>query len=333
MRQKNDLLKWLLIFIISVISFSLMALFIRPSGIVLGTTISPHYAEELGLNARDILIDAHRQLGMRHFRIPVHWWRYEHYEGEFNFSELDELLDYADNNNLHITLAVGQKVPRWPECFDPFWVEDYSQADYEVALMNFLQQVLARYADRPSIRRWQVENEAYFPFGECRKLRPEFVQLEKNVVRSVVPNRMIQTTVSGEQSFWAMSALRADIVGASLYRTVASPGIGHLTFPHIPFWYRAQATLTRLIGSRVIISELQAEPWGVHSIDRDQDNFTQVALEAFPASRLREQVYFAKATGIREIYLWGIEWWYLLKVKGESALWNEVGDLIDDYVD
>jgi GH35 family endo-1,4-beta-xylanase len=331
MRSQYSLAILISIFLFSVFVLAMLALFLRPSTIIFGATVSPHYADELGVNVEDVLRDAHQQLGIRHFRIPVHWWRYEPFENEFNFSELDNLISYADESGLHITLAIGQKVPRWPECFTPSWAEDYSQPDYELALLNFTQQVIARYADSPSVRRWQVENEAFFPFGECRELKPDFVELEYKIARSVLMNRAIQTTTSGEQAFWASGALRADIVGASLYRTVASPGLGYLSFPHTPLWYRAQATLVSLVGAKPIISELQIEPWGVHEIDKNSEKFTKIAVDAFPVERIEEQVYFARATGMRDIYFWGIEWWYLIRQRGDVNGWNKIAEIVDKY--
>lgn len=322
---------WLFLLALTIISISFLALFIRNKDISFGATLSPHYSEELGFEVEEILRMAYFELGLRNFRIPVHWWRYEAFEGDYKFEELDSIIKFAEDHGLHITLAIGQKVPRWPECFSPDWTDEYSQQDFELAKIEFLKQVLARYSDSKAIRRWQVENEPYFPFGECRQIRPEFVKLQKDIVRSIITDRPIQSTTSGEQAIWALKAGQADIVGASLYRTVSNPVIGYFTFPHSPLWYRAQATLVSLIGARPIISELQAEPWGVYEFDFDAEDFAQKGINAFPPSRLEEQVDFAINTGIREIYFWGIEWWYLLRSKGDSSLWWKASELINRY--
>ena len=46
---------------------------------------------------------------------------------------------------------------------------------------------------------------------------------------------------------------------------------------------------------------------------------------------LRSNVQFAKNTGLSEIYIWGVEWWYWLKEKqNNSTVWNEAKKLFEE---
>ena len=69
-----------------------------------------------------------------------------------------------------------------------------------------------------------------------------------------------------------------------------------------------------------MISELQAETWFPESIA----NRTPAEWSAaFTPDDLAQNVAFAARTGISETNLWGAEWWYWLKLRGDSGLWNE----------
>ena len=43
------------------------------------------------------------------------------------------------------------------------------------------------------------------------------------------------------------------------------------------------------------------------------------------AERMKDRIDYGVATGMRQINLWGAEWWYWLKaVKGDPSVWNTV---------
>jgi hypothetical protein len=45
--------------------------------------------------------------------------------------------------------------------------------------------------------------------------------------------------------------------------------------------------------------------------------------------QFRENIEFARKTGLDTFYLWGAEWWYWLKEKqNNSEIWNEVRNLL-----
>jgi hypothetical protein len=48
--------------------------------------------------------------------------------------------------------------------------------------------------------------------------------------------------------------------------------------------------------------------------------------------RLRDRIKYGVATGMKDIYLWGPEWWYYMKVKrAEPKLWDTAKDELAKY--
>jgi len=47
------------------------------------------------------------------------------------------------------------------------------------------------------------------------------------------------------------------------------------------------------------------------------------------AERLRDRFEYGRATGMKEMYLWGAEWWYWRKVKlNEPSVWETAKEAI-----
>lgn len=287
-----------------------------------GVTYSTVYAEELGLDVEESYLAVLDELQPASIRIPVYWSRYEYASMSFNFDELDWMMDEAAAREIPVTLAIGNKVPRWPECFIPEWYGE----EYQEGLRDYLYVSVVRYRDHPALARWQVENEPYFPFGECPTLDTELLREEVLLVRKLDPETPIQQTTSGEQSFWAFHAMGSDILGVSLYREVKNGVTGPFIFPLNPTWYRVQSVVAHLFADRVVISELQMEPWGVAEYVEDQKSLE--AYDHFTAEELAAHMEFASQTGMDEVSLWGVEWWYYLKEMGDDRLWEKGKELM-----
>lgn len=311
-----------IIIFVSLIVLGALILIARPASgeITIGATFSETYAESFGLNAREVYLAALDDLGLKHIRLPVYWNEIETIRDEYDFTELDWYFLEADKRGVSITPAIGQKVPRWPECYHPDWSIPLTDDEFESEILEFISTVVNRYKDHPALKRWQVENEVFFPFGECPNLIKSLEGDERRLVRALDPDTPIQLTVSGEQSLYLFRALSADVLGASMYRHAKTPGGIELVFPYPPVFYRLQAVLSSLAGTRVIISELQMEPWGLHVYLEAGDY--EAAYQAFSSQDMLGQFEFAQRTRIPEVYLWGIEWWYYLKQQGNDAMWE-----------
>lgn len=280
-----------------------------------GVTFSPRTAYEYGTDARESYTALLDEMEVRLIRLPLYWDEVEPVDDAYSFGEIDWYLDEAAKRNARVTLVVGMKVPRWPECYVPGWVGVDGQVN---ELREYIETVVVRYKDHPALLRWQVENEIRFPFGECAV--PDLTSFDGEValVRELDDNTPIQVTVSGEQEFWADSVRQADVLGVSMYRFAWNKSLGLIVFPHPSSYY----SLHRLaLGNSIetaIISELQAEPWFVGALPIS----TADRYDMFPAERLHDHVRFALATEFSEAYLWGAEWWYALRMAGEPRLWD-----------
>lgn len=281
-----------------------------------GVTFSSRYAASLGVDPRVAYRAVLDDLGVRRVRLPVYWDATEPQEGSYHFDDLAWYLDEAAARGVALTLAVGMKVPRWPECHIPSWVTNEGR---NAALLRYVEALVTRFASHPAVARWQVENEPHFPFGVCPDADLALLADEIALVRRLDPGTPVQLTVSGEQEPWATSAAAADVLGVSMYRFAWNPLTGLVVFPHPAAYYALHARSVARVVDAVIISELQAEPWFV-----DGARPTTVAEQyaAFTAERLHDHVRFAQQTGISEAYLWGVEWWYALHVAGEPRLWE-----------
>ncbi len=292
----------------------------------LGVTFSLRYAGDIGLNWREAYLATLDDLGVKKIRIPVYWDLTEPKEGEYNFADLDWQLEEAQKRNAEIILAIGQKVPRWPECAIPEYVKN-DDAKRKTELAKFIEVVVNRYKNNPSVRYWQVENEPFLKFGECPALDVNLLDNEIAIVRKIDPSRKIIITDSGELSLWTNAEKRADIFGTTMYRTIYSNKYGFYTYPIGPRFFQFKYWMNRLIVGQknAIVIELQAEPW-IAGWTTNQPLANQFV--SMNVDKLRENVSFAKKVGFPEIYLWGVEWWYWLKItQNHPELWNTAREM------
>ncbi|MFH1632222.1 MAG: hypothetical protein ABIA47_04400 [bacterium] len=294
------------------------------TGPELGVTFSTLHAEELAGNWADVYWATVDELGVRNLRVPVYWSEVESVQGEYDFSGLNWIMNEAEAHGASVTLAVGVKVPRWPECFIPEWAADLSREDQRAVAVEFVKEVVGQYKDHPALARWQVENEPLFYFGECPF--PDLLRVaeETDAVRNLDPDHPILSTTSGEQGIWVFRSSAIDEIGASLYRMVWNDLLGYLAFPYRPEFYAIQRIVASALVQKVIISELQAEPWIYGEL---MDASVDEQYEAFTAEDLIDNVEFARRTGVDEIFLWGVEWWYYLRLEGDDRLWSAAMEL------
>jgi hypothetical protein len=294
----------------------------------LGVTFSKRYAEDIGLNWKEAYIAMLDDLNMKKIRIPVYWDLVEAEEGSYDFSDLDWEMNEARKRNADIVLAVGQKVPRWPECAIPSWASTSDRKRKE-SLLEFIDTVVKKYRNEPAIKYWQVENEPFLPFGICPALDVDLLDKEIDLVRKEDPSRKVIITDSGELSLWVRAASRADVFGTTMYRTIYKKGLGYFDYPIGPRFFQVKAFLNKIAakqGNNIVI-ELQAEPW-ISGYTTNQPLDEQ--FKSMNSSKLTENVSFARKVGFPEIYLWGVEWWYWLKVsQSHPELWETAKGLFN----
>ncbi len=288
-----------------------------PSDPSWGVTFSPRYARSLGLDAGEAYHWMVGDLGVKHMRFPLYWDEIERTSGTYDFSDVDWYLWDAASHGIEVTLVVGQRSPRWPECHIPSWVPD-NASGRNAALLDYVRAATIHFKDHPAIVRWQVENEPFFSaFGRCPPMDPNILEAEISLARST--GKPVQLTASGELEFWTPSARRADVLGVSLYRKSWNQWTGYVSYPLPPAFYRLRSWVVRPFVRDVVISELQAEPW-FPDLSLALDPAQGAAL--FVAQDIKDHAAFAAKTGVPEAYFWGVEWWYFMRQHGDPTYWD-----------
>jgi len=286
-----------------------------------GVTISRPYAEELKLKPDEVLTAALDELKIRRFRVPAYWSLVEPQQAKWDWINLDKDLAAIGARQGKVVLAIGQKLPRWPECWIPDWAMSLDQGSRENELKNYLTETVNRYRDNPSISVWQVENEPGFPFGTCLKIRAGLFEEEVALVRKLDPSRPIASTDSGELALWTMGK-KVDQLGISIYRVVVSP-IGIWRYWFVPpqlYLRKAQFLSWFMRDPHIYVSEFQMEPWVDPSI---LGTTVEQQMKTFDLKQMQDNIAFAKRSSLSTIDYWGVEWWYWMKtVKNHPEFWE-----------
>jgi hypothetical protein len=309
---------------IAVFSIWLLAQKDMPEDITYGMSFNTPYARELGLDWKETYDAILDDLEVRHLRLAAHWPMVEPVSGVYNFVELDYQIDRAQEVGATVVLAVGRRLPRWPECHIPQWVRPLVAEEQQSAQLRYIEQVILRYKNSPAVTVWQVENEPFlraFAFEHCGELDVDFLEKEIALVRELDPTRQILVTDSGNLGMWHGAYSRGDMFGTSVYVHFWNPELGQFRTVLPPWVYIVKDNFMALVyGEKpTLLIELSAEPWLLEPIvDVPLDvQFTRMNLEKF-----EDIITYAEKTHFDTQYLWGAEWWYWLHLQGRSEMWE-----------
>lgn len=289
-----------------------------------GASFSVKHANDIGLNWRQAFTEITNELNLKKIRLMSYWDLIEPVPGYYLFHDLDWQMDEAQRKGIKVSLAIGIRQPRWPECHEPDWAKPLiTNKDYD-ALYAYMTAVVERYRNHPALESYQLENEALLRvFGECVDFNQDRLHKEMEMVRQLDPNHPIYMSLNGQTELPTQGPY-PDAYGYSIYRRnwVKEAGF-YVDYPYLPSWYSGRGQLIKwYTGKPVFIHELQLEPWGPRQaweiLPHEQDYTMSV-------SRLRTTMKYARETEIKEIYLWGSEWWYWRKtVMNDPSIWNAV---------
>ena len=303
--------------------------------LVLGTSFIPAYAESLGLDAQETMDALINDLGVRHFRLVSYWNQAEPEQGKYDFSLLDWQFAKAESVGAQVTLSLGLRQPRWPECHMPDWAKmlpsGAEAGTWQSALLDYIEEVVNRYKNSPALDSYQLENEYFLHgFGNCEDLlgeqwafdRDRLVR-EYDLVKRLDPYTKLIIARSNNALGTPIGEPTPDEFAISVYKRVWSPPIGRYMEYPFPAWYYAfVAGVQKMVTDKdMMIHELQAEAWppggNVLAASLEEQN------KSINDDRLEKRIKFAEGTGMREVYLWGSEYWYYRLVKlNDPSLWN-----------
>jgi len=299
-----------------------------------GVTFSKRYSDQLELNWQQVYLSILDDLEVKNIRLVAYWDDVEGVRDEYDFSDIIWQLDQAEIRDVNVIMTLGRKVPRYPECFQPkWWQELENEHAQNIELLEYVKVATETLKEYDNIQMWQVENEPFFKFGECDDppLQKEVVLNEIEIVKSI-DNRPILVQDSGEGGFWFPSYQAGDYLGISMYRKVWYDfwhvflgNFIYFKYPLAHWTYKIKADLTMVPHQNIIVTELQAEPWGpaVNS---------QLSLKEKNKTMSRHQfldtISYAQKAGFKDYYFWGVEWWYWEKyVNNNPYFWDTAAAL------
>ncbi len=291
-----------------------------------GVTFIPSYAEYYGLDAKDTMQAIIDDLQVKRFRLVSYWEDIEATPGVYDFSKLDWQFTKAEAAGAKVSLAIGLRQPRWPECHMPEWAKNQPKDEWYPQLKHVMQKVVERYKTNPVLDSYQLENEFFLTvFGECTDFSRERLIDEYDFVKSLDSDHPIIISRSNNALGIPVGQPTPDEFGISVYKRVWDKTLTkrYFEYPFPAWFYGFLAGAGELVtGKDMIIHELQAESWLPEGF-----NMRTASLEeqnkSLDATRLKNRFEYGRATGMRTIDLWGAEWWYFRKVKlNDPSLWN-----------
>lgn len=295
----------------------------------LGVSFIPDYAQSLGLDPPQTM-DALLNIGVKQFRLVSYWSDIEQSPGTYDFSQLDWQFQKAEAHHAKIILTVGLRQPRWPECHMPDWAGQESPSQWQPQLQSYMQKVIERYRHSPSLQSYQLENEFFLQgFGICDQIpgaenRSRLVS-EYQLVKQLDSAHPVIIGRSNNALGFPVGQPQPDEFSISVYKRVWDGNVSHryLEYPFPAWFYGFLAGWQKIFNHRdMLIDELQAEAWAPNNQSIQQTNLAE-QNKSLNAQRLADRFQYGRATGMRQIELWGSEYWYYrLTVLHDPSLWN-----------
>jgi hypothetical protein len=298
-----------------------------------GVTYIADYARYYDLDPKETMLALRDDLGFRRFRLVSYWKNIEPINGKYDFSELDWQFDQVEQVGGEVTLAIGLRQPRWPECHFPSWVTNHKdETQWKSELYEYMNAVIEHVKNRKSLVSYQLENEYFLGvFGECPPSERTRLIEEFELVKKADPSQPVIISLANNYFGIPIGQPRADQFGVSVYKRVWDQTVTkrYFEYPFTPDYYAYRAGLTEIFTDKdSMLHELQAEPWtpvGVKSASIEEQN------KSMDVVRLKSRIAYGVETGFRDIDLWGGEWWYWRKVKlNDPSLWNAVKDSLSE---
>lgn len=292
----------------------------------LGVSFIPDYASSLGVDPQQAM-DSLINIGVKQFRLVSYWSDGEPAQGQYDFSQLDWQFKKAEAAHAKVILTVGLRQPRWPECHAPNWVNlKAPQGQWQPQLINYMQAVVQRYKNSPSLESYQLENEYFLQgFGICNNFDRGRLVSEYSLLKKLDPTHPVIIGRSNNSLGFPTGQPQPDEFSVSVYKRVWDAGVTHryLEYPQPSWFYGFLAGYQKLFLHRdMMVAEMQAEAWPPNGQTIQQTSLAE-QNKSLDAKRLEGRFNYGKATGMRQIEMWGAEYWYYrLIILHDPSLWN-----------
>lgn len=297
--------------------------------IEMGASFIADYARDFGLDADETLEAMLTDLNIKHLRLVSYWDKIEAEPGKYDFAELDSQFAKANQHGAKVSLAIGLRQPRWPECHMPAWAASQPKEIWAKELKDFMGAVIDRYGNNPALESYQLENEYFLEvFGICPDHSRDRLIDEYYFVKGKDHNTPVIISRSNNAIGTPINEPTPDVFGVSVYKRVWVPLIGrYVEYPFPAWFYGFLAGTEKIIkGRETMVHELQAEPWPPHG-NPIRETSLEEQNKSLNAERLRGRFEYGRATGMKELDLWGAEYWYYRKVKlNEPSVWEAAKD-------
>jgi hypothetical protein len=292
----------------------------------LGVSFIADYAQYLGEDPHETYQAILNDLHVKHLRLVSYWADIEPTAGHYNFDELDHEMSQAQAHGAKVSLSIGLRQPRWPECHAPDWIDTSKAVDtWEPQLKQYMGAVISRYKDSPALESYQLENEYFNHFGACNNFDRGRLSRELALVQKLDSKHPVIISRSNNYAGLALRQPMPDIVGISVYRRVWNTFLWERYFQYpFPSWYYAfLAGSEQLFADKPsALHELQAEPWPPHGQGILHTSLAE-QNKTFDAARIKATVKFGEQTGLKHIDLWGAEYWYYrMQTLHDPSVWN-----------
>lgn len=299
------------------------------SSLRFGITFSHTHLNHLKIPINDAL-DLALEMGFSHLRLGSYWREVERNEGVYDFSVLEDLLNRCEKTGQKVIMNVGVKSPRWPEFYWPGYLKEkgFNNSEVRKRTLLFIEKLVKTLNKYSCITHWQVENEPLDPSGQENLAVPiDFLKEEVELVRKLDDRPIILTLwandLESRQLFPEVLPI-SDMIGLDLYYKQfikSDKGKSFYEGPKTNDDYLREIVKTS--HKEVIITELQAEPW-----EKDEKGYLSKNPGSISPELLESNLKKALSLGVKEILLWGFEYWYYQKSQGN----NRYLEVIKEYL-
>ena len=303
--------------------------------LVIGATFVPNYAKYFELDPQETMQAMIDELGVKRLRLVSYWKDIEPVDDQYYFDELDWQFRMAEEAGIDVSLAIGLRQPRWPECHGPEWAMQKPMESWLVDLKEFMGKVIDRYKESPALKEYQLENEFFLSvFGECPDFTRERLIEEYEFVKNKDPEHPVIISRSNNAIGFPVGDPVPDAYAVSVYKRVWDKTLTkrYFEYPFPAWFYGFLAGGGELIhGKKLFIHELQTEAWLPNGYSMKTAPVSELYKSLSP-ERLEKRIEYGVATGMRTMDLWGAEWWYHMKVKrNHPELWETAKKKLDQY--